>query len=265
MRLGNPTFVNSLKYCYACSSGRPTSDDCNQITACAQDQLCQIKEIFNLFKEARWITGCAEKQQCDAISQQVHNECSNRCCGQNLCNAGCNNTTIPTVSANQLVSKLSCTFDGKNTCFWASESNHQKGITQWEFDSSNKTLTGLPTQDHTTGQGIFLFAKMDSHHSGYISLTSPTFQPNVSYCLSLWYSTTDQNIMKLFVLDVKSRHRHVYRLVAQVGNEWKKFQTTLHQTYSFKIRIEAHIIAHSNRQQSPASIDDIKVLGGPCN
>lgn len=58
---------------------------------------------------------------------------------------------------------------------------------------------------------------------------------------------------------------HEYRLVAKVENEWAKFQTTLNHTDSFKIRIEAHIIAHSNRQQSRVSIDNIEVEGGHCN
>ncbi|VDI63924.1 Hypothetical predicted protein, partial [Mytilus galloprovincialis] len=47
---------NYTRYCYSCSNGRQTSDDCNQITQCGLDKFCQIKQTFNIFNETRWIT-----------------------------------------------------------------------------------------------------------------------------------------------------------------------------------------------------------------
>lgn len=43
----------------------------------------------------------------------------------------------------------------KNTCFWASERNHQLGITHWDF--SDNTLTGEPSSwYHKAGNELYI-------------------------------------------------------------------------------------------------------------
>ncbi|KAL0965981.1 hypothetical protein UPYG_G00289030 [Umbra pygmaea] len=173
-------------------------------------------------------------------------------------------TMLPVTTLDKTLCPLDCNFDN-NHCGW-------EQIVQDSFDWTRhrgptpSDFTG-PTQDHTTGDGYYMYIEGDGvYHGDSARMMSPSCRSGPGqYCLRFWYNMYGQAtfmFLNVYQLDHEDKNKKLWSKVNNQGNTWIQSEVDINIDGSFKIIMEA--IRGSNHQ-SDIAFDDISIRHGPCS
>ncbi|XP_008945969.1 PREDICTED: neuropilin-1-like, partial [Merops nubicus] len=184
------------------------------------------------------------------------------------CHSGTGGTTVlntekPTVIDNTLQPELplynfNCAFG------WGS----QKTLCHWEHDNQVDLKWAIltsktgPIQDHTVGDGNFIYSQADESQKGKVArLLSPViYSQNSAHCMTFWYHMSGAHVG---TLKIKLRYQKpdeydqvLWTLSGHQANCWKEGRVLLHKSVKhYQVVIEGEI----GKGTGGIAVDDIKI------
>ncbi|NXX64459.1 NRP1 protein, partial [Spizella passerina] len=171
------------------------------------------------------------------------------------------NTEKPTVIDNTLQPEppvYNCGFG------WGS----QKTLCHWEHDSQVDLRWAIltsktgPIQDHSVGDGNFLYSQADESQKGKVArLLSPViYSQNSAHCMTFWYHMAGAHVG---TLRIKLRYQKpdeydqvLWTLSGHQANYWKEGRVLLHKSVKhYQVVIEGEI----GKGTGGIAVDDIKI------
>ncbi|NXD24148.1 NRP1 protein, partial [Spelaeornis formosus] len=171
------------------------------------------------------------------------------------------NTEKPTVIDNTLQPELplyNCAFG------WGS----QKTLCDWEHDNQVDLRWAIltsktgPIQDHTVGDGNFIYSQADESQKGKVArLLSPViYSQNSAHCMTFWYHMSGAHVG---TLKIKLRYQKpdeydqvLWTLSGHQANYWKEGRVLLHKSVKhYQVVIEGEI----GKGTGGIAVDDIKI------
>uniref|UniRef100_A0A3P8XNC2 Zonadhesin n=1 Tax=Esox lucius TaxID=8010 RepID=A0A3P8XNC2_ESOLU len=173
-------------------------------------------------------------------------------------------TMLPVTTPDKKLCPLDCDFD-HSECGWEQlvqdsfDWTRQRGPTPTKF-------TG-PTQDHTTGDGSYMYIEGDGVYRGDSArMMSPSCQIGPGqYCLRFWYHMyghATAMALNVYQLDQHETNKKLWSEVNNQGATWFPAEVDVNIDGSFRIIMEA--IRGSNHW-SDVAFDDISIHHGPCS
>ncbi|CAC5387224.1 unnamed protein product [Mytilus coruscus] len=197
-----------------------------------------------------------------------------------------NGHSIIDTSSNKPVSRTFCGFEDSKRCGYVTESG-----SHWTLQSSMKSSTTGPKQDHTYGTPNGHYMMLDSQGSASSSKTTHTSRvdspqystSSTGYCVKFWYNMHGQDItfLKVYAKVNGGLGYPVFTKTGDVDSDWHQAQISLDNEYTshpfqivFESATNAYYTTHYSsgsyryiysRDQSNTAIDDVTVYNTSCN
>ncbi|KAK4826605.1 hypothetical protein QYF61_010405 [Mycteria americana] len=144
----------------------------------------------------------------------------------------------------------------------------QKTLCHWEHDNQVDLKWAIltsktgPIQDHTVGDGNFLYSQADESQKGKVArLLSPViYSQNSAHCMTFWYHMSGAHVG---TLKIKLRYQKpdeydqvLWTLSGHQANCWKEGRVLLHKSVKhYQVVIEGEI----GKGTGGIAVDDIKI------
>lgn len=163
-----------------------------------------------------------------------------------------------------LLPTVSCNFD-TDFCSWTNVANTDKFDWSRQHGSTQSAGTG-PTQDHTSGQGSYIYIETSSPRlvGDTAQLVSPVLSPTSSagYCLSFWYNMFGPHIGNLNLYLTSGTNKTIFwSKSGPQGDQWLHAQRTVVSNVDYQVVFEG---VAGNGYQGDIAIDDIQLSNSSC-
>ncbi|XP_073714477.1 MAM and LDL-receptor class A domain-containing protein 1-like [Misgurnus anguillicaudatus] len=156
----------------------------------------------------------------------------------------------------------SCNFD-QGECGWQQLIQDSFDWTRWS-GSTPSDITG-PTNDHTTGNGFYMYIEGDSVVQGDSArIMSPACYASGKQCVKFWYHMYGQaNAMALNIyLFENKRALKIWSKANNQGNHWLQGSVEIKPQEPFQIIVEG---IRGSDPRSDVAIDDLVIFYGGCD
>ncbi|XP_051554355.1 zonadhesin [Myxocyprinus asiaticus] len=155
----------------------------------------------------------------------------------------------------------SCNFD-QDECGWEQLIQDSFDWTRWS-GSTPSDLTG-PGNDHTTGNGSYMYIEGDSVvHGDSARMISPVCNTPGKQCVSFWYhmyGLANAMSLKLYLF-VNNHAVKIWSRFNNQGNHWYQGRVEIKPQQPFQIIVEG---IRGSDPRSDVAIDDVTITFGAC-
>ncbi|RDD40324.1 MAM and LDL-receptor class A domain-containing protein 2 [Trichoplax sp. H2] len=170
-----------------------------------------------------------------------------------------NSPVVDTLLTASTQAQFNCNFDS-GFCGWAQPVN---APLNWTLNNGSTASFGTgPSQDHTTGQGLFVYIEASFQLPNIAATLMSPMVASGQACITFWYHMYGPDIATLNVsATMNGKDSLIWQRNGNQGNQWKQSNLQLNMNSNYQIKFVA---LRGSGFAGDISLDDISMTSSAC-